>query len=335
MRSLAVRRVFCIAAVCLACLPTLAQKSTFTILTSIRGSVRDAVTHRALESVIVMVEAPDSGYAGQAETDSSGKFELQGLAPAVYLVRVRLPGYQEAEQRVDLTVPGSNYLNYELRPNPGAQAPALAPEGPAARLEARLAAVPEKARKEFLAARDLWQQGKDPQRCLEHAKKAIKIYPQFADAYVLLATVDIGMSDAAEARSALDQAIALDPKLPEARFTLGMLQNHEKDYAGAEKSLLEGLSLDDKSPDGHYELGKTYWATGRVPESQVCAEKAIALRPAFAPPHVLLGNALLRKGDAEGAVAQFRKYVELDPQGPMAGQVRALIAKMEQAAKPH
>src|ERR1700675_1739586 len=77
--------------ICLASCWLIAQRGSMTLRTSIRGSVRDAVTHRGLERVIVMVEATDSGYAGQAETDTSGKFELQGLAASSYVVRVRFP----------------------------------------------------------------------------------------------------------------------------------------------------------------------------------------------------------------------------------------------------
>jgi Flp pilus assembly protein TadD len=315
--------------ICLASCWLSAQRGSMTVRTSIRGSVRDAVTHRGLEHVVVMVEATDSGYAGQAETDTSGKFELQGLPAASYVVRVRFPGYYEMSQGANLTVSPSTYLSFELHPKPSNAPPAVAPEGPDAHLNARLAAVPEKARKEFVAARDLWQKGTDPQVCLDHLNKAIKIYSKFSDAYVLRATVDIQQNNAAEARAALDRAIEIDPKLPEAWFTLGMLKNKEKDYGGAEKSLIEGLKLDDGSPQGHYELAKTYWASGRWQDAEPHALKAAALQPAMAPVHVLLGNIALRKRDAPGALKEFQEYLRLDPKGPMADGTQAMVKKLQ------
>jgi hypothetical protein len=266
--------------------------------TFIHGTVRDGVTHRPLERVILMVEAESSGYAGQAQTDSSGNFNLQGLGQDVYEVRVRFPGYEEMSQRVDLTVPSSNYLSFELRPKPGTGPPALAPEGP----DARLAAVPDKARKEFTKARELWQQGKDPLETIDHLQKAIKAYPDFADAYVMLATAYVQQNKPADARSALNRAISLNPKLPEAQFTLGMLENSQKDFPGAEKSLLQGLKLDDDSPQGHYELAKTYWALGRWQDAEPHALKAATLQPNLAAVHVLLGNIDLRKREAPAAL---------------------------------
>ncbi|HEX9155233.1 MAG TPA: tetratricopeptide repeat protein [Nitrospira sp.] len=330
MRPPAWRNPLLVISLCLASCWLNAQRASSTVRTSIRGSVRDAVTHRVLPRVIVMVEAVNSGYAGQAETDASGKFELQGLGATSYVIRVRFPGYEEMSQGADLSVTPSIYLSFELRPKPGNLPPAVAPEGPDAHLNARMAAVPEKARKEFAAARDLWQIGADPQRCMDHLDKAIKLYPRFPDAYVLRATVSIQQKNAAEAKSALDRAVEIDPKLPEAWFTLGMLQNNQKDYAGAEKNLIEGLKLDDGSPQGHYELAKTYWALGRWQDAEPQALKAAALQPAMAPVHVLLGNIALRKRDAPGALKEFQEYLRLDPKGPMAEGTQSMVKKLQE-----
>jgi tetratricopeptide (TPR) repeat protein len=329
MRPPAWRNRLLVISFCLASCWLSAQRASTTIRTSIHGSVRDAVTHRVLERVVVMVDAADSGYAGQAETDTSGKFELQGLPAASYVVRVRFPAYEEMSQPADLSVTPSIYLSFELHPKASNGPPVVAPEGPDAHLNARMAAVPEKARKEFAAARDLWQKGKDPQLCIDHLNKAIKVYPKFADAYVLQATVYIQQNSAAEARSALDRAIEIDPKLPETWFTLGMLQNHEKDYAAAEKTLIEGLKLDDGSPPGQYELAKTYWALGRWQDAEPHALKAAALQPAMAPVHVLLGNIALRKRDAPEALKEFQEYLRLDPKGPMAEGTQAMVKRLQ------
>ena len=319
---------------CLSSLPCMTQtrNPSTAMHTSIRGTVRDAVTHQALERAVVMIDCTSSGYAGQAETDSSGKFDFQGLNAAQYSIRINFPGYNEFSQTVDLTNNPMAYLNLELRSKPGTTTPAVAPEGPEAALDARLASIPEKARKEFLKARELWKQGKDPQECADHLNKAVKSYAQFADAYVLLGSVYAQQNKAAEAKSALDRAVEMDPKLADARFTLGMLQNREKDYAGAETSLNEGLKLDGASPQGHYELAKTYWALGRLQDAEPQAQKAVALLPTMAPAHVLLGNIALRKGDIAAARTEFAEYLRLDPQGPMSGGVKEMIAKIDKAA---
>src|SRR5260370_42665542 len=208
MGSPSLRRITLLLVPCLLCFPVLAQRSQsgpgVPVRTSIRGTVRDAVTHRPLERVVLMIDDRQSGYAGQAETDSSGKFELQGLGETAYAINIRFPGYYEATQNVDLSTNPMAYLSFELRPKPGTAPPAVAPEGPEARLDARHAAVPEKAGKEFAKARELWQEGKDPQGCVDHLHKAIKAYPKFGDAYALSATADMPLTTPPLAKSALD-----------------------------------------------------------------------------------------------------------------------------------
>jgi tetratricopeptide (TPR) repeat protein len=333
MRHLALRLVLLLASLCLSSSTvwTQQQKERPVARTVIHGQVRDAVTHQGLQRALVTIEAQESGYAGQAETDSSGNFAIQGLSPGMYLVKTKMPGYEEMTQRVDLTLAFGSYLNLELRPRHAEQPAALPPEGPTARLAVRLAVVPEKARKEFAIAETLWKEGKDPNRCVDHLHKAIRAWPQFPDAYTLLASAYMQQGKQAEAKSAVDRAIALDPQLPEARFTLGSLENSRKDYASAEKSLMEGLKLDQESPQGHYELAKTYWAMGRWQEAEPHAFKAAALEPTMAPVHVVLGNIALRRQDADGALKEFQEYLRLDPQGPMADAVRAMVKKIQAA----
>jgi Tfp pilus assembly protein PilF len=297
--------------------------------TSISGTVRDAATHQALARVIVMVESRDSGYAGQAETDGSGRFNLQGIGTGQFLVRVRFPGYDEQTEEVDLDTNPLAYLSFELKPKPGSTPPNVAPEGPESYLDARLASVPDKARKEFTRARDLWQQGKDLQGCEDHLNKAIKAYPKFPDAYILLASLFMQQNNAAEAKSALDRAIEAGPKVPEAWFTLGMLQSRQKDNSGAEKSFKQGLVLDPDSAQGHYELGKTFLAEGKVDDAEQHAQKAAALQPNMAPVHILLGNIAWKKQDAAGALKEYQQYLKLDPKGPMAAGAEAMVKRIQ------
>lgn len=318
-------RLACGVMVAVAGMAVLGMTATLAGATAISGTVRDAVTHQAIVRVVVMVESRDSGYAGQTETDSSGRFRLQGIGAGQFLVRVRLPGYDEADQEVDLSTFPSAYLNFELRPKPSTAPRAVPPGGPGAYINARLASVPDKARKEFIKARELWQGAKDPQECIDHLKKAVKHYPKFSDAYVLMASVYMQQGDAPVAKATLDHAIETDPKLPEAWFTLGVLQNGQKDFLGAEKSLTEGLKLDDTAPRGHYELGKTYVALNRPDDAEQQAKKAIALLPTMAPAHILLGNIAWKKHEAATALQEYQEYLKLDPKGPMAPGAQAMV----------
>src|SRR6266540_1475057 len=81
-----------------------AQRATHTspISLQINGQVRYAQGARPAEFILVRVETFSGGVAGEMTTDRSGKFTFIGLAPELYVVSVRTPGFREASQQVDL-----------------------------------------------------------------------------------------------------------------------------------------------------------------------------------------------------------------------------------------
>ncbi len=329
--QLPILRTILIALLFLTSLPAWGQGIELPSLpTTIHGIVRDAVTHQGIAHAAVTLDREDSGFVGQATTDTGGKFTFQAPGQMVFVVRVRMTGYAEGSQRIDLTMAASDYVTLELKPT---KTTSTADDLNTATLNARDAAVPANARKEYNAAKTLFADNKPGEDGIKHLRKAIQIYPQYADAYVLLAMAYIGENNTNDARSNLDKAIEIDPKLAEAHLTLGMLLNHQQDYAGAEKSLSRGLELNPQAPQGHYELAKTYWAMGKWQDAEPHAMKAVELKPDMAPAHVLLGNIALRKQEPQTALKEFQEYLKLDPNGPMAGGVQQMIAKIEQALK--
>ncbi len=57
--------------------------------------------------------------------------------------------------------------------------------------------------------------------------------------------------------------------------------------------------------------------------------EAIAYRPKYAKPHYLLAQALEKKGQAQEAVAEYRRYLELWPNAPDFKRVQEHAEKLE------
>lgn len=285
----------------------------------------------SLEAAGGGVELGGSGVeVERTMTDSSGKFIFQNLAPQVYLVRAHHPGYQDAVARVDVMLSPRGYAVIELRPSAGKEAGAMPREGSVANISVGQLELPAAAQKELLRGQKLLMEDKDAEGSIHHLRKAIEIYPSFAQTYVLLGAAYMETRRWEKAQATFQQAIQLNEKLAAGHLGLGVSLSQQRNFAAAEKPLLRGLELDPQAVEGHYELGTVYWATGRWQEAEPHARKALGLRPDFAAAHLLMGNVLLRKRDAAAALREFKEYLRLEPNGPFAPPTREVVAKIEQ-----
>jgi tetratricopeptide (TPR) repeat protein len=282
-----------------------------------------------LQHVLVTLERETSGNVAQTETDTMGKFVFDGPGESIFIVRLKPPGYEERIQRIDLQTNSTDYVTFDLEPT-RKQPGSTAPPGPDANLNANDAAAPEKARKEYEKGRKLFADKKDAQKGISHLQAAVKLYDKYQAAYILLGMAYIDLGRIAEARGALEKALSLDDKSSQANITMGMLLNHLKDFAGAEKFLSRGVELNPDAPQAHYELAKSYWALGRWQDATPHVQRALELKPDLPEAHVLMGNLDLRSGDGRKAVAEFKEYLRLQPNGSMAAAAQQMIAKIGQ-----
>jgi Flp pilus assembly protein TadD len=282
----------------------------------------------------VILEFENGGEADQSQTDTSGKCRFIPPGPAVYIVKVHQPGYQDYTARVDLTISQTGYVDATLKPMPGQEPstgitlPGMGPEVSTADFS-----IPENARKEFEKGQQSLQSS-NVDDGISHLQKAIQLHDSFPQAYTMLGTAYNQQKKWKEAETALEKAIDLDPKSGQAYFQLGAALNQTNDYAGAEKALTKGLELSpdaQDAPEAHYELAKTYWAEKQWQNAEPHLSKALAARPDLAPAHVLMGNICLRKGDGSGAITEYQTYLKLEPNGSMAAPVRSMIAKVQEA----
>jgi tetratricopeptide (TPR) repeat protein len=159
----------------------------------------------------------------------------------------------------------------------------------------------------------------------------LKTYPSFGVAYLLMGTAYMDQKQWKDALEALEKAIQLDDDDATAHLALGVCHNEMGNFQAAEKPLLRGLELRPDFAEGHYELGRAYWAMGRWKDAEPHALKATRLQPGMAKAHVLMGNILLRERNAPAALTEFKQYLQLDPNGPMSGSTKDLVARIEKA----
>lgn len=296
--------------------------------------VRYADGTSAGTGVFVELELQNGEMVDQSQTDSSGRCQFSpGTGPAVYVVKVKQPGFLEGSARLDLQNTQSGLANIVLKPDPAQTPPVASIDAKGSTVSAADLSVPEPARKEFVLAQEALQK-RDLDAGIAHLKKAVELHDQFPNAYVLLGTVLNEQKKWKEAQAALEKAVQLDPKATEALFQLGSALNQQRDYAGAEKAFTKGLELKPDAPTApvaHYELARAYMGLGQWQNAEPHAAKAIAGQPEFAMGHVLMGNIDLKKGDGQAAINEFQTYLKLEPNGPSAAPVRDMIPKIQAA----
>ena len=314
-----------------------AQRSPHTspIPLQIHGQVRYAQGGRPAEFIMVRVDSFRGGVEGEMTTDRSGRFTFIGLAPELYVVSVRTPGFREVSQQVDLRTQLTDYVQLSL-----------VTEGDASSTSKRSGVidvnVPQHALAEFEKGRDILLHEDHAASGILHLENAVRIYPKYFEAWLLLGTAYMDQSDWDKAERALVRAGQIYPKAANALFALGELYLKQHKDADAEKLLLLGLQLEDRSWQGHLSLGHVYWnIAAKFTDEAHCkplleksyeqAKRALELNPDLAAAHLLKGDLLFKARRAADALHEFEEYVRLDPNGQFAEQTHTLIQKIKLA----
>jgi tetratricopeptide (TPR) repeat protein len=262
------------------------------------------------------------------------------LKPDQYVITVRVPGYVEERETVELQTTSSQYLQFRLKAD-GSGGGSGRASAPAATVDAN---VPPAAQKEFEKGEAALAEAKkeSPEQAALHYQKALVIYPRFVQAQLKLGTVYMDLQQWDKAEQALRKTIELEPKTANAFFALGQLYLHQKKFDQAEKALTDGLAIETRSAQAHLTLALVYWdkVAGVKDEKQWRplleksyeeVKQALTIDANLAAAHLLKGNLLFKVQRASDAMTEYQEYLRLDPSGQFAAQTRALVEKIKKA----
>lgn len=312
-----------------------AQRAPSPIPLQIHGQVRQAQGGRPAEFIMIRLDSFRGGVVSEITTDRSGKFTFTGLAPELYVVSVRTPGFREVSQQVDLRTQITDYVQLALV----AEATSSSSSSRTGVIDAN---VPHRALTEFEKGRAALLNSNNAAGGVVHLENAIRIYPRYFEALLLLGTAYMDQAAWDKAEHSLARALEIYPKAANALFALGELYLKQKKDADAEKVLLQGLQFEDRSWQSHLCLGHVYWNMAAkfrdethyrplLEKSYVQAKRALELKPDLAAAHLLKGNLLFKAKRADEAMHEFEEYLRLDANGPFAAQARELIQKIKGA----
>jgi Flp pilus assembly protein TadD len=298
--------------------------------TSFQGRIRYENNAPAQNILVELWTEGEASFRTFATTDSAGKFHT-GTPCTIIHYKVQDVGYLPFEGLVDAsTYPCRTLVDITLRALPGTTLPGDEP--PSGIVDARIAAIPDDAKKEFLAGQKAVNTN-DFAGAIPHLQLAISLYPRYAEAYQLLGVAQVQTNQGPQAESSLIKAIEIEDRMPQAQYLLGALYAMTDRANLAEKPLQRFAELDPKNPDAHFELAKVSFALNKFADAETHAREAIELKETNAGVHIVLGYALLRQKDADGAKQAFQQFLKLDPNSPMATEMKNAIAQIDQRTK--
>ncbi len=294
---------------------------------SIQGEVRYARGGGVAQNIIVRLDYFKGGLADEVRTDSTGKFVFSGISQSLYRITAIAAGYQPASQEVDLTTSPTAHIILTLTPD----RPVLENRATPATDTTIDSKVPKEARDEYEQGRAALLNDTETDKGISHLENAIKIYPDFLQAQLLLGTAYLDARQMGKAESALKRALAIDPKTAPALLALGEVYLETKKFPEAEKALQDGLQLDDNSWQGHLALGRLYINTGNAAKAGPEIGRALQLKPDNAETYIFAGNLLLKSGKAEDALQMYLQYLHLDPKGRFAAETQKVVDGIRKA----
>lgn len=162
------------------------------------------------------------------------------------------------------------------------------------------------------------------------------IAPKLARELPARADLDLGLAIAA-ARGDVAWIAALQAKAERlARveaasvfFFQGLSAFGGKRYAEAVSLFEESIARDGSSAAAYSNLGFAYEELGRLGEAVAAQRRAIAVDARYANAHYALAAVLAKMNDHPGAVASYRRYLELEPSGLWSARAAQAISQLE------
>ena len=198
-------------------------------------------------------------------------------------------------------------------------------------VSARQLLIPGKAMKEFKRGNKDFL-AKDFKTSAEHFKRAVAMYPDFAEARNNLGASYLMTGEYEKSVAQLEKAIALDPKpiLPydNLSFALFLL----KHYPDSETAARRALQIDPRHVTSLSLLGNALAAQEHF--TQEAVDSLRQSRKEIPEDRLTLAEILLRRGERTQAVAELREYLKV-ASGPEKQKVQCWLARLTQTNISH
>jgi superkiller protein 3 len=166
---------------------------------------------------------------------------------------------------------------------------------------------------------------KEKEKIVEY-ERAAQRSPENATTHYNLAVLLQRQGKLKEAIEAYQKALALEPHNAQAYFNLGYSYERLKMYDRAIEAYNRAIAAKPNYVKAYNNLAAVYKEKGRYGKAIAAFNKALQLDPTYAHAHLGLGAIYADElKDIRKARYHYKRYIELQPNGPYAPQVRAWL----------
>jgi tetratricopeptide (TPR) repeat protein len=230
--------------------------------------------------------------------------------------------FEEAMQRLRsrfLKKPASG----AIKPTPAADQPAV--QHTIERVTAQSAPTDRELDAEVSFHRGLARDKMDFKGKVEDYTEAIRLNPNYTDAYKNRATARYNLGDYEGALADYDEALRLNPHYAEVCYGRGMARKAIGNLPGALADFNAALRLKPLYPDAYNSRGLLHSERGDYDTAIADFDQAVQLNPTYADAYRNRGMASEARGDDTKAIADYHTYLLLD-----GGKRYSTYAKIQQ-----
>jgi Flp pilus assembly protein TadD len=300
----------------------------------VRGRVTDAAGMPVADAVVTFV-AQFVSLTRNAKTDSKGEFLMVGLPSGQYVITAEKEGVGTGKITAGVTQGQNPPLALTLRAaTPGGAT--VAPAGDSA-ADAKAAQALQALAK---TGSDHLNAGRFDDAITAYTEVVAKA-PTCSDCFLNLGIAHANKKEWAQAETALKKATELKPDNPQAYTQLASVYNQQRKFdlaaeasANAAKSSAGAAgAAGGGNAEALYNQGVALFNGGKFPEAKTAFEGATKADPKMALAHYQLGMTALNLGDFNLAVSSLEMYLQLDPNGPRAAEVKASLPALQKMVK--
>ena len=191
-------------------------------------------------------------------------------------------------------------------------------------------AIPAHARKESDRAIKAMSE-QDWSKALQHLRRAIEIYPQYAMVYNNLGAVYGRLNDRQHEREAFQKAIEVDSHFAPGYVNLAKLSLQEQDPSRAETLLEKANQAERNNPETMTLLAQAQLLNKHY-DAAVQTSREVHAMPHqnLAVIHYIAARAMERSNHPQDAVVELQTFLAEEPKGARADHVREEISQLQQ-----